>query len=142
MIKMFSLFAPHLAEELWEKIGNKKMLAEGSWPEVSEEYLDEKMELGEDLLRNTASDMRKVIELVGKEPSKIRLFVAPEWKYLTYSEFKAGKDIGAMMKNSDLKKHAKELAKYVQRLHKRKFELPEVILSKEEVRSVFFFAHA
>ena len=134
MIKMFSLFAPHLSEELWEKIGNTKMLSEGSWPEASEEYLDEKMELGEDLLRNTASDMRKVMELVGKEPSKIRLFVAPEWKYLTYSEFKAGKDIGAMMKNSDLKKHAKELAKYVQRLQKRKFELPEVILSKEEVR--------
>jgi leucyl-tRNA synthetase len=134
MLKMFSLFAPHLAEELWEKLGKKKILSAESWPEASEEYLDEKMELGEKVLRNTASDIRKVVELVGKEPGEITLFVAPAWKYLAYSEFKAGKDIGTMMKNSELKKYAKELVKYAQRLQKRKFELPEVILNKEEVR--------
>ena len=40
-ILILSPFAPHLAEELWHLLGNKKTLAYETWPEVNQEYLKE-----------------------------------------------------------------------------------------------------
>ena len=40
-ILVLSPFAPHLAEELWQLLGNKKTLAFEPWPEFIEEYLKE-----------------------------------------------------------------------------------------------------
>ena len=40
-IKILSPFAPHLAEELWQLLGNNKTLAYEPWPAVNEEYLKE-----------------------------------------------------------------------------------------------------
>jgi leucyl-tRNA synthetase len=38
---ILSPFAPHLAEEIWNQLGNENTLAYESWPEVNEEYLKE-----------------------------------------------------------------------------------------------------
>jgi leucyl-tRNA synthetase len=38
---ILSPFAPHLSEELWQLLGNKKSLAYEPWPEFNEEYLKE-----------------------------------------------------------------------------------------------------
>ena len=37
-VKMISVYAPHLGEELWEKLGNDKTIAYESWPTYNEEY--------------------------------------------------------------------------------------------------------
>ena len=39
--KVLSPFAPHLAEELWNRLGNDKSLAYEPWPDYNEEYLRE-----------------------------------------------------------------------------------------------------
>lgn len=43
-IKILSVYAPHIGEELWQKAGGTKTIAYESWPVVNEEYLkdDEK----------------------------------------------------------------------------------------------------
>ena len=38
---LLSPFAPHLAEEVWEKLGNKTTIVYNSFPEVNESYLVE-----------------------------------------------------------------------------------------------------
>jgi len=38
---MLSPFAPHIAEEIWEKLGHQKSLAQHSWPAVDESKLIE-----------------------------------------------------------------------------------------------------
>ena len=40
-VKMLSVYAPHLGEELWEKMGHTDTIAYESWPEFSEEYCKE-----------------------------------------------------------------------------------------------------
>ncbi len=40
-IRILSPFAPHLAEELWQSLGNAKSLAYESWPAFNEEFLKE-----------------------------------------------------------------------------------------------------
>jgi len=38
-VLMISPFAPHMAEELWEKLGHKESLAHEPWPAYDEKYL-------------------------------------------------------------------------------------------------------
>ncbi len=40
-LRLVSPFAPHLAEELWEKLGHKKNLAYEKWPTFQEEWVQE-----------------------------------------------------------------------------------------------------
>jgi leucyl-tRNA synthetase len=40
-LKLLSPFAPHIAEELWSRLGHEKSIAYQSWPEFNEEYLKE-----------------------------------------------------------------------------------------------------
>jgi leucyl-tRNA synthetase len=40
-VKILSPFAPHIAEELWQFLGNKKSLAYEPWPGYNEEFLKE-----------------------------------------------------------------------------------------------------
>lgn len=39
--KLLSPFAPHISEELWQKLGNQTSLAYADWPKLNEEYLKE-----------------------------------------------------------------------------------------------------
>ena len=36
-ISMLSPFAPHIAEEMWEKLGNSEMVSKTSWPKQEEQ---------------------------------------------------------------------------------------------------------
>lgn len=38
-VKLLSPFAPHIAEELWRKLGHDETIAYTDWPELKEEYL-------------------------------------------------------------------------------------------------------
>jgi leucyl-tRNA synthetase len=38
-IKLLSPFAPHIAEELWHRLGHEDTIAYADWPEFNEEYL-------------------------------------------------------------------------------------------------------
>ncbi|GAB5519495.1 MAG: leucine--tRNA ligase [Rhodothermales bacterium] len=40
-VQLLSPFAPHIAEELWEKLGQTEPLTYAAWPEVVEDYLKE-----------------------------------------------------------------------------------------------------
>ena len=37
---LISPYAPHIAEELWEKLGHKESITYAKFPEFKEEYLD------------------------------------------------------------------------------------------------------
>ena len=40
---MLSVFCPHTSEELWEKIGNKKLVSLEKWPRSNEKKIDKKL---------------------------------------------------------------------------------------------------
>jgi leucyl-tRNA synthetase len=84
-------FAPHIAEELWEKLGHKESLAYEAWPEYDKELIKEKeIELAvqvngkikdrivvsadedEEQIKQKALASEKVIAaMAGKSPKKI-----------------------------------------------------------------------
>lgn len=62
LLKILSPFAPHLAEELWFGLGNKKSISLTSWPTFDEAIAQEK-------------DIELVVQVNGKVRDKIRVSV-------------------------------------------------------------------
>ena len=57
-VKMLAAFAPHIGEELWEKLGHSETLAYEAWPEFVEEY-------------TKLDEVEIVVQLLGKPVAKI-----------------------------------------------------------------------
>lgn len=138
---MLSPFAPHLAEELWEILGNKGFAALQEWPEFEEEKIDAEAEAAEQLVHDTLSDFETVLKLAGIEkPKAVALITAPGWKYelfrLLKEELKKTRDqralINTCLAEKDLKQHGQDIAKIVQMVLKYPEKLPQVLIGKEK----------
>ena len=82
ILKLLSPFAPHICEEMWERVGKKGFVSVAEWPKADEKLIDRKAEAGEDLVERVRQDIGQVMELAKIEaPKKISLFVAPDWKW-------------------------------------------------------------
>ena len=44
LLLLISPFTPHIAEEMWEKLGNKEFISTQKWPGFDESKIDEKTE--------------------------------------------------------------------------------------------------
>jgi leucyl-tRNA synthetase len=91
LVLILAPFAPHVAEELWEKLGHAESLAYESWPEYDEELTKEKeielavqvngkikdkivvaADASEEQIKQQALGGEKVVAaMAGKEPRKI-----------------------------------------------------------------------
>ena len=47
---MLSPFAPHIAEEMWEKLGNEELVSKSEWPKYSSDKVDTTIIQAEELL--------------------------------------------------------------------------------------------
>ncbi|UCG95317.1 MAG: leucine--tRNA ligase [archaeon] len=138
-LKLLHPFCPHIAEELWEKIGNKQFISTEKWPEFDESKIDLEAEMGEKLVKNILDDIDEIKKITGIEtPKRISIFVSPEWKYDIWKGIKEGKEVGDFMKEEKYKKVGKELVNYAQGLMKKRptdkilnFEREMWVLKKE-----------
>ena len=75
-IKLLSPFAPHIAEELWEKIGNKEFISNAEWPKCDEKKINEKFEKEEKAVDCLIDDINNVLRIIKeKQKSAEKLFV-------------------------------------------------------------------
>jgi leucyl-tRNA synthetase len=137
-LKMLHPFCPHMTEELWEGLGNEPFLSLESWPSYDESKIDAKMEMIGEFQKQVTGDIRSIIDLVGKKPEKITLFVSPEWKYKVYNTALANKEnpekiISAVMQDEEVRKRGKEGAKYAQGLAKNIGRLGPVLEKEDEL---------
>ncbi|MEM3149352.1 MAG: leucine--tRNA ligase, partial [Candidatus Jordarchaeales archaeon] len=131
MVLLLAPVVPHLCEELWEKMGEKTLIVTEKWPEYDEKYFNDVVEGKEALLENLVNDIREIINVTGKKPTRILLFVAPRWKYRVLEEAVKEKEglVKRVMQTPEVRVHGKEAVKYAEKLMK---ELPPVILTQEE----------
>lgn len=137
---LFSPFAPHLAEEMWERLGNRPFCSLAKWPKLNENFIKPELEYVDTLVDNVSSDIRTVMELAKVErPSAIQVIVADKWKSEFYEHFKhlyAGtKNPGQILQSlmqTGLKSHGQQISKIVPALVKNPGRIPEVILSQQQ----------
>jgi leucyl-tRNA synthetase len=136
LAKLLSPFTPHIAEELWEKLGNKKFVLEEKWPEYSEDKINPEIDAQEELIKNTINDVKAIIKLVKIEPKKATISIADGWKYELIKnlkeEIKNTRDLGKLMKKLMDKEHAKEISKIIPALLKNESKIPKVVLTQQK----------
>ena len=100
---MLSPFAPHIAEEMWEKLGNSGLVSQSSWPAVSDDVMDAQAIQSEELLKSIMDDVANIIKVTKMTPKKIMIYTANAFKSKAYhfilEKVMAGQtNMGAIMK--------------------------------------------
>ncbi|MFB6143993.1 MAG: leucine--tRNA ligase [Candidatus Nanohaloarchaea archaeon] len=120
VVKMVGPVSPHLAEELWQELG-EGYLIDSDWPEADEDLVDRAAERIEEYFQRVSSDIREVIEMVEEESSELHIIRAADWKYEAESaieeELESTQEVGEIMDavlDAELKQHASEITETVQ----------------------------
>jgi leucyl-tRNA synthetase len=137
--RMLNPVAPHLSEEMWEKLGKKGFASLQEWPESERKLIDERYEASDELVDRTAEDVRNVMKLVRFTPNKISIFISPKWKYGFFrklkEEMEKTRDIGIIMKHVMDKEHSEhghDIARAVPSLVKDPSKLPSFVVSQDD----------
>jgi leucyl-tRNA synthetase len=139
-VLLISPVAPHLAEEIYEKLGFSNFISLEKWPLADESLIDEEAIECEDLIENIILDVRKVIELIKIEnPKNINIIIAEDYKYKLVKIIKeqlkitrnSGEIIKTVMQDEELKKYGKEISKLIIKLVNDEPKLPKVVLTKD-----------
>jgi leucyl-tRNA synthetase len=136
-LKLLSPVCPHIAEEFWERLGNKPYASLQEWPEADESKIDLAAEAAEGTAHSAMGDVRGILELVGIEnPKSITLIVAEAWRYgfmkKLKEELNKTYDVGQLIRATMDKEHGKDISKLVPRIVKDSSKIPEIVTSQEE----------
>ncbi|PSP61837.1 leucine--tRNA ligase [Halobacteriales archaeon QH_8_67_36] len=114
-VKLLAPVAPHVGEELWERLDGDGLIAEAEWPAAGApaDYATERR-----LVENTREDVRDIVDTVGiEDPETITLAVAPAWKHDVVAIAREADDVvPAVMQNEGLKRHGEAAADFAKTL--------------------------
>jgi len=123
-IRMMAPITPHIAEELWEGLGEKGFVSIAPYPEAAEAELDPAAEVAEDYLSAVMSDINEILKVTGISPRRVILYTSPQWKReiaaIALAQAAEGKLTvpgltKAVMSRDDLKRQGKEAADFARR---------------------------
>ncbi|MFH1286009.1 MAG: leucine--tRNA ligase [Candidatus Micrarchaeota archaeon] len=145
-VLLISPFIPHVAEELWEKLGKKKFVKESKFVSLAEfpkahiGAIDERAERAEEIIVKTRDDIENISKLIGKKASKIFIYTASSWKRelykIAFEEKRFDSAMKRAMENEQLKPRAKLVGKLLLQYIKKVNELSSLILTQDEERAV------
>lgn len=143
-VAMLSPFAPHIAEEIWEKLGNSGFVSTSRWPEFSEENIDAVAIQSEELLKSTIGDISNILKVTKIKPQKITIYTANSFKSKIYrnvlEKMMAGQtNMGIIMKElianqdtSDVKKIPDFVQKTIKDILSEPTEIRQTKLESKE----------
>ncbi len=145
IVLMLAPIAPHVAEEMWHRLGNEQFASLEKWPSADESMISDRIEEEEDMLESIISDANQIIGLMRKaekKPRSIRLIVADEWKRIANNMIAMNHSIKQAMEklNGDeglqemgLKLQDRDMAmKYVQQMAKKSNTLKAIESTQED----------
>jgi len=89
-LKLLAPFCPHIAEELWEKLGNKGFISLAEWPK-HEEVKENKQKL--DLNVNTVERVKEILDKLDQLITKVFVYVMP-FEIKNINQEKIAKEVG------------------------------------------------
>ncbi|MBI4738021.1 leucine--tRNA ligase [Candidatus Woesearchaeota archaeon] len=142
---LLSPFAPHLAEEMWERLGNKPFVSIAPWPKFDESKIDIEAEWVELMLQEAVSDVQSVLSLLRLEkPREITFIVAEPWKYEFARQFKIAiaqsrtpGEILKLLMNTGLKVYGQEITRIVPKWLSDTSKIPKVVLDPQREMDSF-----
>jgi leucyl-tRNA synthetase len=139
-IRLIAPFLPHFAEEWWQKLGHKELVVSSQFPVSDKKAIDDKIEMGEELIKQVHTDIEKISGLIEKKPESVFVYIADDWKRKLYTLVKEKKKFDLVMqsasKDSELKQHMKQLTTLTKQLVRNAHSLPEILSAEEELTSL------
>nr|MBC8502538.1 leucine--tRNA ligase [Nitrosopumilus sp.] len=143
-VAMLSPFAPHIAEEMWEKLGYTDLASKSAWPEFSKENIDATSIQSEELLKSTVDDIVNILKITKITPQKIVIYVnSDEFKSKVYRKILGimvggQNNMGVVMKEliadpqtTDAKKMPDYIQKVIKDLHSESEEIKKMKLESD-----------
>lgn len=73
---------PHIAEEIWERLGKKTLIQFENWPVADSSKINEEAERAEKIVQKVLEDIQELLKVVGSEKINELVIVLPSrWKY-------------------------------------------------------------
>ena len=143
---MLSPFAPHIAEEIWEKTWiMSDLVSKSVWPKFSKEKIDPTAVQSEELLKSTIDDISNILKVTKITPQKITIYVNSDaFKSKVYHkilEIMVGgqNNMGVVMKEliansetTDAKKMPDFVQKTIKDLHSESEEIKQMKINSKE----------
>ena len=81
-LQLLSVFAPHVAEELWYSVlGYNTFISSSSWPAADKSKINENIDKAEENFERTILDVQNVLKIIrekqGNDPKHVYLYVIP-----------------------------------------------------------------
>ncbi len=134
---VLSPIIPHVAEEIWSRLGNKSFVSNQRWPEVRMDQIDEEAIFLEEVVLKTVEGIKEILKALKKEKSnKCWIIIANDFKRRLFIELKQkidqyGYNFGAiireLMKKDEFKKERNLVTKIVRDVVKKRELLPDKI---------------
>lgn len=74
-------FTPHIAEEIWEKLGKKGFASLAPWPQVDESKINPTAEKCEEIVRLVLEDASEILKVLKTKPKELCIVLPARWKY-------------------------------------------------------------
>ena len=106
-------------------LGNEGFVSSAEFPVPDPSRLDPLAEFGEEYIKGVTGDIGEILKVTGLSPKKLVLYSAPNWQWDVFRQAVASAREGhlhmsGLMKAAldipDIKPHAKELAKFAQKI--------------------------
>ncbi|UCE38171.1 MAG: leucine--tRNA ligase [Thermoplasmata archaeon] len=123
--KILAPVAPHICEEIWEKLGFDGFISLAEYPKADSEKINHTIELSEEFLIDTMSDINEILKVTGISPNKIVLYTPSSWKYEMHQiaiDMSIAKELNinnlmkSAMTRESIKKNSKEASAYAKKL--------------------------
>ena len=143
-VAMLSPFAPHIAEEMWEKLGQTGLASKSAWPKYSKDNIDSTAIQSEELLKLLIDDIANILKVTKITPQKIIIYTADSFKSKVYhfilEKVMAGNtNMGIVMKElianpetADVKKIPDFVAKTIKDILSEPTKIREMKLQSKE----------
>jgi leucyl-tRNA synthetase len=133
--------APHITEEIWERIGRKGYVSHSSWPNYDNKLLTEESEYKWNLMNIILDDINKIKMAMKKDSlDKISIIIADNWKLEFYNRLmlllidtkNQGDIMKNLMQNTEFKKYNKNITQFVNKILKNVGKYSNFVLSSKE----------
>ena len=137
-VRLLAPVTPHLAEELWERLGHDGFVVDADWPTATVDR--DTVERRRRLVANTREDVRDIVEVAGiEDPERIDVVVAPDWKYDALGiaiDSDADNLIGELMGHDHIREQGDAAASYGGDLQAEREALTETLSGDEEYEAL------
>jgi leucyl-tRNA synthetase len=133
-VRMLAPVAPHICEEIWEKMGGQGFVSLAPWPTYEEGRVDVKAEENEALVRRVLEDTLNIIKATGIAPKKVCYYAAAPWKWKVYLK-SLEKSVSTrivlsdlmreLMRDPELRRIAERVAKFAQQIIEEINRMPD-----------------